>query len=155
MYPDATVRVVDVYPYVATADGPRFLILRRAAGHVYAGQWRMVGGKIDEGETGWQAALRELKEETGATPLRTWALPSINHFYDWRRDTIALIPAFAVELPTDALTLDAEHDEAAWLPAPEAAARLAWPEQQRLLLLTASLLERGGVPPELFVSDES
>ena len=156
MPPTATVRVVDVYPYrMAAGGGYEFLVLRRTPGHVYAGQWRMVGGKIDEDETAWQAALRELGEETGCTPVRTWALPSVNHFYDWRRDTVALIPAFAAELAADAaVTLCDEHDTSAWLPAAEAAARLSWPEQQRLLLLTAELLERGGIPPELDVRGE-
>ena len=81
--PTATVRVVDVYPYRLDENHlPEFLLVRRAAGLVYAGQWRMIGGKVDAGETAWQAALRELREETGLTPTRFWSLPSVNHFYE-------------------------------------------------------------------------
>ena len=146
--PDAAVRVVDVYAYRPGADGVRFLVLRRSAGLVYAGQWRMVGGKVGAGETAWAAALRELREETGLVPARLWALPSVNHFYEWQRDTVALVPAFAAEVAGEP-ALDREHDAAAWLPAEEAAARLAWPEQRRLLRLAAALLADGAVPPEL------
>ncbi|MDX1418546.1 MAG: NUDIX domain-containing protein [Rubricoccaceae bacterium] len=147
--PSATVRVVDVYPY-RVADGrvPEFLLARRAAGIVYAGQWRMIGGKVDRGETAWEAALRELHEETARRPVRFWALPSVNHFYEWQRDTVALVPAFAAELDGEPV-LDAEHDAFVWLPAEAAAARLAWPEQQRLLRLADALLRAGAVLPEL------
>lgn len=158
--PDPTVRVVDVYPYRLTdgappeartdggASGVEFLVLRRSPGHAYAGTWRMVGGKIDPGETAWAAALRELAEETALEVLRFWALPSVNVFYEWRRDTVALAPAFAAEVRGD-VRLDAEHTEAEWLPPEAAAERLAWPEQRRLLRLAASLLASGEIAPEL------
>lgn len=154
--PTATVRVVDVYPYRRIGarapgfpDGDlRFLLVRRAAGLVYAGQWRMIGGKVDAGETAWQAALRELREETALAPVRLWALPSVNHFYEWQRDTVALVPAFAAEVDADP-ALDREHDAFDWLPAEAAAARLAWPEQRRLVRLAADLLRAGSIPPEL------
>lgn len=147
--PEATVRVVDVYPYrISSGRAPEFLVLRRAPDIVYAGQWRMVGGKIDPNEPAWQAALRELREETERVPVRFWALPSVNTFYEWTRDTVALVPAFAAELDADP-ALDYEHDAFAWLPAEAAAARLAWPEQRRLLRLAAEMLRDGAVPPEL------
>ena len=152
--PTATVRVVDVYPYRMRGVARVFLVLRRAAGHAYAGQWRMVGGKIEPGEAAWQAARRELAEETGFAPgsglAAFWALPSVNTFYEWQRDTVALVPAFAAHVSGDP-QLDGEHDAFAWLPAEAAAARLAWPEQRRLLTLADALLDAGGVPPELAI----
>jgi mutator protein MutT len=47
---------------------PALLLTRRAADlRSHAGQWAMPGGRIDEGETPEQAALRELAEEVGLT----------------------------------------------------------------------------------------
>ena len=142
-----TVRVVDVYPYRQSGGATEFLLLRRAAGVLYAGQWRMVGGKIEPGEAVWQAALRELKEETGQDPVRAWTVPSVNAFYEWQTDRLNLIPAFAAELDA-APTLDREHDAFVWLPADAAAEHLRWPEQRRLLHLIETLLP-DDVPPEL------
>lgn len=144
----AAVRVVDVYPYRRTSGVVEFLLLHRAEGGVYAGQWRMVGGKIEGGEAAWQAALRELHEETGQRPVEAWTVPSVNAFYEWQADRLNLIPAFAAELAA-APVLDREHDAVAWLPAEDAVARLAWPEQRRLLRLIARLLSDGPIPPEL------
>ncbi|NNF57702.1 MAG: NUDIX pyrophosphatase [Rhodothermaceae bacterium] len=147
--PDASVRVVDVYPYrLRAGHTPEFLLARRSADQVYAGQWRMIGGKIDDGETAWKAALRELREETGCTPRRFWTVPSVNTFYEWQRDTVALVPAFAAELGADPV-LDGEHDAFAWLPAEQAAARLMWPEQARLVRLVADLIRTDAIAPEL------
>ncbi|WP_232798131.1 NUDIX hydrolase [Salinibacter altiplanensis] len=147
--PNSAPRVVDVYPYRESSVNPEFLLLHRAPGTLYAGQWRMVGGKIDTGEAAWETALREVDEETGHSPDRLWTIPSVNAFYEWQADRMNLIPAFAAALPADP-TLDDEHDAFTWLPAEEAAARLAWPEQQRLLRLADRTL-RNGIPPRLVV----
>ena len=92
--PQIYVRVVDVYPYRRATDEPEFLLLRRSADAAYAGQWRMVGGKIEPGEAAWQAALRELREETGLAPAALWSVPSANVFYEWRREGKLKIPYY-------------------------------------------------------------
>jgi len=151
--PESVLRVVDVYPYRETSVNPEFLLLRRAPGTQYAGQWRMVGGKIEPDEAAWETALREVQEETGQTPDRLWTIPSVNAFYEWEDDRINLIPAFAAALPRNPV-LDDEHDAFTWLPAQEAVDRLTWPEQQRLLRLADQTL-RAGVPPDLIVKSET
>ena len=147
--PEAVVRVVDVYPYRLVGDAPEMLLLHRAPDTAYEREWRMVGGKIRSDETAWAAALRELSEETQCTPERFWTLPSLNRFYEWQHDRVNLIPAFAAELAGDP-GLNHEHDTFAWLAPDDAADRLAWPEQQRLLRLTVDLLH-DGVPPSLVI----
>lgn len=147
--PESTVRVVDVYPYREQSVNPEFLLLRRAPHTKYAGQWRMVGGKIEADETAWETGLREVQEETGQSPTRFWTLPSVNAFYEWEADRINLAPAFAAALPADPI-LDDEHDDYAWRPAQEAARYLNWPEQKRLLRLADRVL-RDGIPPSLIV----
>ena len=146
-------RVVDVYPYRLREGTPELLVLRRAGATSYAGSWRMVGGKIKPDETAWQAALRELHEETALVPTRCWAVPSVNAFYEWQHDRINLIPAFAAAVAGTPV-LNHEHDAFAWHPADAAVARLAWPEQQRLARLVATMLRRG-VPPALEVPVEA
>lgn len=151
--PNASIRVVDVYPYrhaPGGSAGVELLLLRRAAGTSYAGTWRMVGGGIADGEAAWETARRELREETGCTADRLWTLPSVNTFYEWQSDRISLTPAFAAQLSSADITLNAEHDTFRWFPPAEAHRRLRWPEQQRLALLTAEMATNP-IPPSLVV----
>jgi 8-oxo-dGTP pyrophosphatase MutT (NUDIX family) len=49
-----------------TAGGPAILLTRRAAAlRAHPGQWALPGGRVDEGETPIDTALRELREELG------------------------------------------------------------------------------------------
>jgi len=51
------------------STAPALLLTRRASGlRSHAGQWALPGGRMDEGETPEQTALRELQEEVGLTP---------------------------------------------------------------------------------------
>ena len=51
---------------VGIAGGAAFLLCRRASRlSRHAGQWALPGGRIDEGESALEAALRELDEELG------------------------------------------------------------------------------------------
>jgi 8-oxo-dGTP pyrophosphatase MutT (NUDIX family) len=53
-------RMVDV------SGGAAFLLCRRAAGlSTHASQWALPGGRLDQGESAVEAALRELDEELG------------------------------------------------------------------------------------------
>lgn len=145
-------RLIDLYPYRLTDNGPEFLLLKRAKGKIYQGQWRMVGGKADPGETYWQAALRELREETGLEPKRFWTIPSVNTFYEYKSDTIHQIPAFAAEmLHSSEPVLDDEHSTYGWFDAVSAVDRLQWPEQKRLIELTEFILKHDQILEEWLV----
>lgn len=51
---------------VGVSGGGAFLLCRRSAGlNRHASQWALPGGRIDDGETPVEAALRELDEELG------------------------------------------------------------------------------------------
>ncbi len=134
-------KLIDLYPYRIIDTKPRFLLFKRSEGYIYEGQWRMIGGKVEEGEAYWQAALRELKEETGLTPQKFWTLPGINQFYEPKTDQILAIPAFAAEIePGHEPILDEEHQKAEWFGIEDAIKIIHWPEQQRLMKLLNNLL---------------
>lgn len=129
----------------AGAGGFEYLALRRAEGKIYAGTWRMVGGKLHADESAWQACLRELAEETQLPVRRLLTVPYINRFYDWRHDRIDDIPVFvAVTAAGAEPVLDDEHTEARWVSPEDAQAMLAWPAQQEGLRVADRLL-RGDI----------
>ncbi|MEU8765095.1 NUDIX hydrolase [Streptomyces sp. NPDC048659] len=49
---------------VAVTEDDRVLLIKRGW-DPYEGHWALPGGHVDHGETGLQAAVRELEEETG------------------------------------------------------------------------------------------
>lgn len=132
--------LVDVYPYRWHRERLRFLLLKRAADKRYAGQWRMVGGKVEGCEAAWQSGLRELREETGLFPALFWSVPSVNTFYEARQDTVHHIPVFAAEVDSDEIALDDEHTDYAWISSHQITDYVAWPEQRRLLSLIHTIL---------------
>ena len=134
-------RLIDLYPYKMNGKKIFYLLFKRASGHIYDGQWRMIGGKVQSGESYWEAALRELKEETALKPQFMWTIPSVNSFYEHQTDSILSIPAFAAEIDeASPIILDSEHSDFGWFSLEEALDKIFWPEQRRLLSLTHDLL---------------
>ena len=142
-------KLIDVYVYKMIEEKPEFLLFLRSAKKIYANQWRMIGGKVKDEEKYWEAAIRELKEETGLTPEEFWTIPSVNTFYEAKSDQIHHIPAFAVFLNDDAIPeLDDEHTKYRWISIDELDSYLQWPEQKRLIRLIYDLLVNDQILPE-------
>ncbi len=141
-------RLIDVYPYRLDGGHPKFLLLRRSADVIYAGQWRMVGGKVNPDETSVQAAFREFSEETSMVPINAWVLPTVNAFYDPKADQIRYIAAFAFECGSDQIRLNHEHDAFEWLTVEMAIQRLGWHEQRRILQIAHDIITSNSVLPE-------
>ncbi len=142
-------KLIDVYVYRMNSGTPEFLLLLRSKNKIYADQWRMVGGKVQQGETYWEAALREVKEELNMVPDEFWVIPSVNTFYEAKTDQLHSIPAFAASFPADApIELDEEHTEYRWVTVDQIESMIAWPEQKRLILLTKHILEHNQILPE-------
>jgi 8-oxo-dGTP pyrophosphatase MutT (NUDIX family) len=105
--------------------------------------WSLPKGHIEEGETAEQAAVREVKEETGiigsvVAPLGTidfWFVAedrrvhkTVHHF---------LLRATGGELSDE----DIEVSEVAWVPLAELESRLAYADERRLIRRATELLE--------------
>jgi dATP pyrophosphohydrolase len=146
-------RLIDVYPYRIKAGEVDFLILKRSSNKIYADQWRMIGGKVEEGETYWEAALRELEEEIAQTPSQFWTVPSVNTFYEHKTDSIYQIPAFAAKIDRsdDQIDLDDEHTGYLWVKADKIDDFIYWPEQKRLIRLIEEILTNQVILPEWII----
>ena len=98
----------------------------------------MTGG-IEPRETVLRAAAREVREETGLTPLRWWALEHLATFFDPAHDRIRVVPVFAAEVAwTDPVHLSDEHDRYAFVSPAIARRRVLWATQRHAI---AALLE--------------
>lgn len=138
------VSLVDVYVLREAAAALECLVLRRAAGGRCPGSWETVHGHIETGERPADAAVRELEEETGLTPVRLYNLSRVELFYQHRTDEVALVPVFAAFVMHQApVCLGPEHDRFEWLAVPEAGSRFAWPRERRALDDIVSLLPGG------------
>lgn len=151
----STKRLIDLYIYRKQENQVLFLIFKRSKKKIYSGQWRMIGGKVSDGETFWQAALRELNEETSLKPELFWTVPTINHFYEPASDQIHLIPAFAAEI-TDykSIVLDDEHMEFKWVTAGTLSSYINWPEQLRILNCIHNILTNDKILPDWIIDTD-
>ena len=141
---DVEVAFVDAYVVRASGSGLEVLVLRRGPSGRSPGSWETVHGHIESGETPVQAALREIREETGLDPSRLYNVSRVEAFYRHRTDAIALIPVFAGVVDGAATARHSEeHDRVEWLAPATAAARLSWPRERRALDDVLSILGSG------------
>ncbi len=124
--------MIEAHIFREGKSGIEFLLLKRSESEIYPGIWQMVSGKIKAGEKAFETALREIKEETGLTPVKLWAAPNINSFYQADKDYISFLPVFAALVnPDDEVTISKEHSEFKWVEIEEAKKILAWEGQRK------------------------
>ncbi len=91
--------------------------------------WGFPKGKIEKGESKYDAAIRETKEETG---LDVKLIPPFEHTisYFFRDKKAMLIKKmvyfFIGQATSKQITLSREHDEFVWLPYAEARAKITY-----------------------------
>ena len=78
---DARRPVTEVAAGILLDSQQRFLMGQRPVGKPYAGYWEFPGGKVEAGETLFQALQRELQEELGITIHSSVDLMTIEHDY--------------------------------------------------------------------------
>lgn len=124
--------LTSVYVFRRQGVGPEFLLLQRAAADYMGGTWSTVYGQIADGEAAWQAALREMAEETGLAPTRLYHGGGVETFYIPEVDTVFHCPIFAAEVGFEAAVgLNDEHQAFEWVSPDIAVQRLVYPGQRR------------------------
>jgi 8-oxo-dGTP diphosphatase len=94
--------------------GQKILLVKRAAKLHEGGKWALPGGYVERGETVWQAAAREVLEETGWT-IKNLKLLAINTAPDQPGDDRQNLDfIFSASAGAKTGTPDWESDEVQW-----------------------------------------
>ena len=134
------VRVIDAYVYSYENNKLSFLLLKRSKTKIYEFLWQGVTGKIEKGELAWQAALRELKEETGLTAHKMFVADYVSKFYEKHGDRINIVPVFGIEVINKKVSLSEEHCKFKWLSFKKAHDKLTWEGQKKGLKVVYNML---------------
>lgn len=112
---------------------PEFLLLHYESGH-----WDFPKGHIELNETKEQAALRELKEETGlSAELQSGFLEEFSYFFRYPSNSELIkkkVYFFIGKADKKEVTLSDEHSGYAWLPYEEALKQLTYKNARELLM---------------------
>ncbi|MER5551524.1 (deoxy)nucleoside triphosphate pyrophosphohydrolase [Streptomyces sp. NPDC002793] len=109
----------------AVCDGGRLLAARRSAPPELAGRWELPGGKLEPGESGEQALVRELREELGVEAEPLERIPG-----EWPLKPGLVLRVWTVRLLSGEPAPLEDHDELRWL-APDETDTVDWLDQDR------------------------
>ena len=140
------VGAVDVFVLRRRASEWEALALERAPGTRCTGAWETVHGRIDRGERPEDAALREVREETGLSVDRLYNV-TVQPFYLHQEQAVIVAVVFAAVVSDGPLRLGIEHSRAAWLSIPEAVKRFAGPRERANVIDAVTLLASGDAGP--------
>jgi 8-oxo-dGTP pyrophosphatase MutT (NUDIX family) len=139
--------VVDVYVVRPWGREWRVLVLQRSLDTRCPTAWETVHGRIESGERPEEAALRELREETGLEAARLYNV-TVQPFYLHGMGAVQLAVVFAVFVAEPGeVTLGAEHQAHEWLSVAEARQRFVWPREKESLDHVVQLLGAGDAGP--------
>lgn len=98
---------------VAVVKDGQILLVRRSLDDFLGGYYELPGGGVDNGETIEQAAMREVKEETGLVPSK--AITTFKGF-DYTTDKKPHVRQvnLIIEAKPGEVKLSAEHDDFLW-----------------------------------------
>ena len=112
-------------------DGMKYLLLHYGAGH-----WDFPKGHQEKSEKEEQAALREIKEETGIEDIEFVDdfRETIKYFYKkWEETVYKEVIFFLAETHSEEVTLSSEHIGYAWLSYEHAFKKLTFNNSKELL----------------------
>ncbi len=97
--------------------------------------WCYIGGGIEEGEKAWEAALREVKEETGITDLSLYSSNQFDQIYSPKENYIYIAPVFVGYVDeSQKVNLNYEHTDYKWVSFKEAFDTVSIPGNEEVLL---------------------
>ena len=124
-------RAVSCFVLRHLEDEWQVLMLKRV-GEPLDGEWCQVAGRLEDNETAWEAAMREVAEETSLTPDRLYSANLCEQFYSAFADAILLVPVFVAFVgPGKKVTLNEEHSDYKWMSLAEAEMVLPFQSQVR------------------------
>ncbi|NAZ85716.1 NUDIX domain-containing protein [Kineococcus sp. T90] len=113
---------------------PQVLLVHRPATPRHARDWSWPKGKLDEGETHAEAAVRETREEAGCRVRLARPLPELRYRVDGgRRKRVKYWLAFTAPGESAWTASPEEVDEVRWCGVKEARQLLTYPHDQRVL----------------------
>ncbi|PYP80647.1 MAG: hypothetical protein DMD35_04110 [Gemmatimonadetes bacterium] len=141
------VGTIDVYLIAPDPAEWAVLTLQRGLGTRCPTAWETVHGRIEPGESPEQAAVREVREETGLQVQRLYNV-IVQPFYLHTLATVELAVVFAAFVDrADPITLGEEHMRYEWLTPDAALERFVWPRERHALRDSLHLLRAGHAGP--------
>ena len=133
---------VSTYVFTMLHGRPAFLALYRAQLLMHADTWQAVHGMIEPGEKAYDAAWREMTEETGLAPERFFKTDCVETFYSEGTDAVHLVPAFAAFVAgAPGVQLSEEHTASDWCDLDDVLDRFIWPSQREAVRVIARAVE--------------
>jgi|DewCreStandDraft_2_1066082.scaffolds.fasta_scaffold00395_58 dATP pyrophosphohydrolase len=124
--------LVQVHLVRSAQGGWQHLVLRRRQDDAeLPSLWQVVTGRLKPDESPFEAAQRELAEETGLTAIEWWSLPLSASFYDMQRESLVFVAAFGAVVAPGAEPQLSEHCTYRWLRPTAAGAIVAVPAHQQ------------------------
>ena len=124
------IRTIDCHIMYRNNNGKiNYLLLKRSINQIYPNIWQGVTGKINVNEKAFETAIREVKEETGLTPINLWTVEHINLFFEAECNQINLTPVFGMEVNNIEVILSKEHSKYFWFDIEEACSKILWKQQ--------------------------
>lgn len=127
----------------AVFDQGRLLAARRSAPPELAGRWELPGGKLEPGETGEQALVRELREELGVGTRPLARVPG-----EWPLKPGYVLRVWTVRLVSGVPEPLQDHDELRWL-GPDEIDTVDWLDQDVPAVAAAMRCAPGGARADM------